>query len=83
MIDNPKNVFEEIHNIWVGFEERARKGNFRGYQEFLVGLQKTLTKCYAKVTKKELVELVEFMLKEVSCKLKEISIKSKDNEHAN
>ena len=63
---------------WKEYKEEAIKsGNFKLYHNFLKIVQKEFGMLYARVTKPELVALVEQVLKSASCEIKAIMIKYK------
>ena len=65
---------------WRRYKEEAIKtGNFEWYCEFLKIVQGEFGKLYARVTRPELVVLVEEVLKITSCEIKGIMIKYKQD----
>jgi hypothetical protein len=79
-----ENDFQWFCDTWFNLEKKAKETNksedWEMYEFFLKEAQSNFTKIYLTMTNEKWIEFIGEILQNISCKLKEISIKSKDKE---
>lgn len=73
--------FKWFCNTWLSLKKKAKETNdpedWKFYADFLTWAKKDFTKVYVGMTNPKWIELMEQILKDISCNLKEIDIKYK------